>query len=330
MSRRHIAVIALAAVFVVAMCHTKGSKRYYRASGVVWTTEYHLTYESGVRLDDSVQVVLETIDNCASKYNPASLLSRLNRNEESRLDSMLLRLYTTSAEVSRATAGAFDPTVSPLANVWGFGLDTDERPDSATIDSIMAFVGIGKTRLEGDRLIKSDNRLTFDFNSIAKGLACDEIGRMLARNGVENYIVEIGGEVAASGHSARGTKWRVSVDKPIESADTIIHESAFVVEIDHGGVATSGNYRNFRQIDGHKVGHIINPATGYPQSTDVLSATVIAPDCMTADAYATALMVLGLEAGKRVAQAQPSLSVALTYLDSRGEIATWRSPTLSQ
>lgn len=330
MSKRNVAIIVFLVVFVAVFCFRRFQRHYRTMSGVVWTTEYHITYESRVCLDDSVQAVFELIDCSASKYNAKSQLSRINRNETDTLDAILLRLYQISEEVHRITGGAYDPTVSPLANVWGFGLRTGVRPDSVAIDSLMAFVGLDKTSVTGELLTKTDNRITFDFNSIAKGFACDEVGRMLARNGVENYVVEIGGEVSARGHSERGQEWRVSVDRPIESSDTVIHESAFVISLSSGGVASSGNYRNFRVVDGRKVGHIINPHTGYPEATDLLSVTVVAADCATADAYATGLMVLGYDSAREIADEMDSIGVSLTRAAADGSVAVWENASLRQ
>lgn len=330
MSRRNVAIIIFLVVFVVVYCLRRAQGRYRTMSGVVWTTEYHITYKSSACLDDSVQAVFEMIDSSASKYNAGSLLSRINRNETDTLDAILLKLYEISTDVNRVTGGAYDPTVSPLANVWGFGLPTGIRPDSAAIDSIMAFVGLGKASVDGEILTKSDSRITFDFNSIAKGFACDEVGRMFTRNRVENYIIEIGGEVAAGGRSSRGDEWRVSVDRPLESSDTVIHESAFVISLSKGGVASSGNYRNFRVVDGNKVGHIIDPHTGYSGTTDLLSVTVVAADCATADAYATGFMVLGYESAYAIAQAMDSIGVSLTRVEVSGEITVWENEPLRQ
>lgn len=330
MSKRNVAIIVFLIAFVVVFCLRRAQGRYRTMSGVVWTTEYHITYKSNACLDDSVQAVFEKIDNSASKYNAGSLLSRINRNETDTPDAILLKLYKISEVVNRVTGGAYDPTVSPLANVWGFGLQTGIKPDSSAIDSIMAFVGLGKTSVEGKKLIKSDSRITFDFNSIAKGFACDEVGRMLTRNGVENYIVEIGGEVVARGQSQRGDVWRVSVDRPLESPDTVIHESAFVISLSDGGVASSGNYRNFRVVDGHKVGHIIDPHTGYPGTTDLLSVTVVAADCANADAYATGFMVLGFENARKIAEAMDSIGVSLTRVEADGKIKVWENAPLRQ
>lgn len=330
MKRKHLAVVIFLAVFLAGMYFWKGGKRYYMESGVVWTTEYHITYEGDRQLGDSIQAVLARIDMSASKYNKNSLLTKINNNESNRADDIFTRLYEKSEEVYEASGGAFDPTVSPLANVWGFGLKSGLEPDDATIDSIRQFVGLDKTRLVDGVVLKDDARVAFDFNSIAKGLACDEVGRMLERNGVENYIVEIGGEIAVRGKNENGADWRISVDRPIESADTVIHKSAFVIELEDGGVATSGNYRNFRIVDGKKVAHTINPHTGKPEITNLLSVTIVAHDCMTADAYATACMALGLDGSKKMLHGDKDIAVSLSYVGSDGStIEVWENPAFA-
>lgn len=325
MRKRYVAIMTFIVAFVGAMVIMRGRKQFYSSAGVVWTTEYHITYESSRQLDDSVQAVLARVDNSVSKYNKHSLISKINDNADVEIDDIIERLYVKSREVWAASDGAFDPTVSPLANVWGYGLRTADVPDSATIDSIRAFVGIAKTELVGRRIVKKDLRTTFDFNSIAKGLACDEVGRMLERNGVENYIVEIGGEIAASGTNPSGKKWRVSVDCPIENADTVIHRSAVVLQVGRGGVATSGNYRNFKIVDGKKTAHTINPHTGYPEMSNLLSATIVADDCMTADAYATACMVMGVERSRQLLEQSDDVAVMLMYVDDEGRLAIWEN-----
>ena len=183
-----------------------------------------------------------------------------------------------------------------------------------------------KTDKKGNVLIKSDDRITFNFSAIAKGMGCDEVGKMLERNGVTDYIVEIGGEITAKGHNPKGQKWRISIDKPINANDTVIHHSAGIVEITNCGIATSGNYRNYHTDSaGNKVAHTINPRTGMPEQSDVLSATVIAPDCMTADAYATTFMVLGLEKSKKLLDKHPEISAMLITSDNGNSFKIWES-----
>lgn len=327
--RKYIAicVAAIVAAAIMIFRQTGDAPAVYRtASGVVWHTTYNITYESSRDLGDSIIAVTGGIDMSASMFNPRSVLSRINNNSSNCADSMVAKLLQRSQEINRETGGAFDPTIAPLMRLWKTQDTVATLPDEAAIDSVMQFVGMDKVRLaNGNQVIKSDSRLQLDFNAIAKGLGCDEVGRMLKRNGVTNYLVEIGGEITASGVNERGLPWHVSIDLPIESNDTVVHSSALVLQLDKGGMATSGNYRNYKIVDGRKVAHIIDPRTGRSAMSNLLSATVIAPDCMNADAYATALMVMGLDRACEFVAGRDDLSVVLIYADDKGRLCVWRS-----
>lgn len=332
--RKYIAicVAAIVAAAIMIFRQTGDAPAVYRtASGVVWHTTYNITYESSRDLGDSIIAVTGGIDMSASMFNPRSVLSRINNNSSNCADSMVAKLLQRSQEINRETGGAFDPTIAPLMRLWKTQDTVATLPDEAAIDSVMQFVGMNKVRLaNGNQVIKSDSRLQLDFNAIAKGLGCDEVGRMLKRNGVTNYLVEIGGEITASGVNERGLPWHVSIDLPIESNDTVVHSSALVLQLDKGGIATSGNYRNYKIVDGRKVAHIIDPRTGHTAISNLLSATVIATDCMNADAYATALMVMGLDRARKFADDRNDLSVVLIYADADDRLQVWRSPGVAK
>lgn len=332
--RKYIAicVAAIVAAAIMIFRQTGDAPAVYRtASGVVWHTTYNITYESSRDLGDSIIAVTGGIDMSASMFNPRSVLSRINNNSSNCADSMVAKLLQRSQEINRETGGAFDPTIAPLMRLWKTQDTVATLPDEAAIDSVMQFVGMDKVRLDnGNQVIKSDSRLQLDFNAIAKGLGCDEVGRMLKRNGVTNYLVEIGGEITASGVNERGLPWHVSIDLPIESNDTVVHSSALVLQLDKGGIATSGNYRNYKIVDGRKVAHIIDPRTGHTAISNLLSATVIATDCMNADAYATALMVMGLDRARKFADDRNDLSVVLIYADADDRLQVWRSPGVAK
>ncbi len=334
-SKSYIAVLFALAIAIVMMFCSRDRKRYFTNEGVVWTTDYHITYEADRDLGDSIQLIFNKLDMSVSPYNKASLISAINGNTSSLADAYLKRLIDASRIVNRESDGAFDPTVMPLVNAWGFGYKNGTLPSRAQLDSILQFIGMDKIVLHGDTIIKSDPRVMLDFSSIAKGMACDEIGRMLARNGAVNWLVEIGGEVMASGHNSRGTSWHVSVDMPISYTGTVLlyeksdfsykrtvpvyensHESALTLAIDSGAVATSGNYRKWRMEGGHKLSHIIDPHTGDSQAGTLLSVTVIANDCMTADAWATACMVMGENQVKKVMQNRRDLGVMTISADT--------------
>ena len=324
MTKRYAFVLVALAVAVVMMFVARGRQRFYTNEGVVWTTEYHITYQADHDLNDSIQLIFNNIDMSVSPYNKASLISSLNENTSTRVDAYIKRLIEASLVVNRESGGAFDPTVMPLVNAWGFGYKSGTMPTRVQLDSILAFVGMDKITLRGDSLVKQDPRVMLDFSSIAKGMACDEIGRMLTRNGARNWLVEIGGEVVASGMNKRGTAWQVSVDMPTSETDEVVHDSALTLALDSGAVATSGNYRKWREQGGSKISHIVDPHTGDSRVGTLLSVTVVAPDCMSADAWATACMVMGDSATRAMMQPRRDLGVMTITADTvSGNLIVW-------
>lgn len=330
--RRYVAILLALAAGIVLMFCSRDRKRFFVNEGVVWTTEYHITYEAIHDLSDSIQLIFNTLDNSVSPYNKASLITALNQNRTTLVDAHIKRLLEASLDVYLESGHAFDPTVMPLVNAWGFGYQSGSTPTRPQLDSILEFVGMNKLSLHNDSLVKHDPRLMLDFSSIAKGMACDEIGRMLARNGAANWLVEIGGEVMASGVNKHGKVWHVSVDMPTEQEQhNTTHNSALVIQLDSGAVATSGNYRKWRNEDGNKLSHIIDPRTGQSRVGTLLSATVIARDCMTADAWATACMVLGDSAVKRLMQPRQDLGVMTISADTAtGNFIVWSNAAFAR
>ena len=293
--KRALLLAALGAIGVALVFLVKPDKKeWHKPAGIVWNTEYHITYLGTTDLSDSINATFRRVELSVSPFNKASLITAVNDNRTDRLDSALITLYNTSKAINSDSHGAFDPTLSPLINAWGFGFKSGTMPTDRQIDSMLQFVGITKTRLDGNRLIKQDQRTSFNFSAIAKGYGCDEIGRMLERNGVTDYLVEVGGEIVARGNNPQGEKWHVSIDKPILS-------------------------------DGERYAHIISPDNGRPAKSDILSATVIAPDCMTADAYATTLMVLGFEKSKQLLARHPELA-AMLITSANGKFLLWHTP----
>ncbi len=310
---------------ILIFCFKPSRKEWIKQSGVVWNTEYHITYISAKDLADSIDATFRRVELSVSPFNKASLVTAINDNKTDSLDEALKTIYLKSVEINDESNGAFDPTLSPIINAWGFGYKSGAMPSDADIDSMLQFVGIRKTHLNGNKLKKDNPRTTFNFSAIAKGFGCDEIGRMLERNGVENYLVEVGGEIVAKGNNPQNVKWHVSIDKPIISDGDIVHESAEIIAIRNQAIATSGNYRNYKEDSlGNRYAHIINPKTGRPTTTDILSATVIANDCMSADAYATTLMVLGLDKAKDLLAKHPEIA-AMLITSQNGELSFWHS-----
>ena len=330
MTKRYAAILIALALAVVGLFVMRDRKHFYAHEGVVWTTDYHITYEAAHNLSDSIQAIFNNLDMSVSPYNKASLITALNENTSIKTDAYIRRLLEASWAIHGKSDGAFDPTVMPLVNAWGFGYKSGTLPSRPQLDSILSFVGMDKLALHGDSLAKQDPRVMLDFSSIAKGLACDEIGRMLARNGARNWLVEIGGEVMASGVNKRGTTWQVSVDMPTDEQDDVSHESAMVLAIDSGAVATSGNYRKWRMEGGNKLSHIIDPHTGDSRAGTLLSVTVTAPDCMTADAWATACMVVGEDQVKRMMNNRNDLGVMTISADTTsGALIVWSNRTFA-
>lgn len=323
MSKKYIAIVIAAVLGVAALIWTRPRpQQWHESVGVVWTTEYHIMYLGGDDLSDSIQAVLQQVDRSASVYNKSSLVAQFNDGNSLVADAILDTLYRASLVVHQASDGAFDPTVMPLVNAWGFGYKNGSLPTQAQIDSILKFVGLEKVSLKDGKLAKADPRVQLDFSSIAKGLACDEVGRMLRRNGVTSFMVEIGGEIACLGTNREGKPWRVSVDMPSDQPDTVSHEAALVLALNDGGVATSGNYRKFREAGGERISHIVNPKTGRSQTSDLLSVTVVAPNCMLADAWATACMVMGTEGVQQMMQGRDDLGVmTITAIDD--QLVVW-------
>lgn len=288
------------------------------AQGAVWNTEFHITYKASVDLRDSVLAVMKQVEASLSPFAKKSLITRINLGEDLRADSLLTRIFLESQRINRLSGGAFDPTVAPLINLWGFGYKNgDVEPTQEAIDSMLALVGIAECNLSPDGLIVRKSPGTeFNFSAITKGYGCDLVGEMFRRNGVTDYMVEIGGEIAVSGRNPRGSEWRIMVDAPVESDSAPIHQQLVTIGITDCGVATSGNYRNRRDTERGRVWHTISPVTGRPALTDLLSATVIAPTCMTADALATACMALYSADAMAMIEGIPSAEALLVTADT--------------
>ncbi|MCH5237180.1 MAG: FAD:protein FMN transferase [Muribaculaceae bacterium] len=286
-------------LFIFIAMMSCSSTPYRSCEGMIWNTFYHITYKGSPELEDSVMKVLQDVGKSLNVFDSTSLVGRLNRTKSIKADHQLLEVYETSRKINRISNGLFDPTISPLINAWGFGIGHTPTADTISIDSILQFVGIQKTRAEGDLIIKDDIRTQFNFSAIAKGYGCDAVGEMFKRNNVYDYMIEIGGELTLSGESPSSGLWKISVDAPVES-DIPDHTSAVIIALTDKGVATSGNYRNFRKENGNKTAHTISPLSGRPYISDVLSATVIAETCMEADGLATACMASSVVEAKRI------------------------------
>jgi thiamine biosynthesis lipoprotein len=292
--------VLIAAVFLTFLSCQKSSPKYIKNSGLIFGTYYQLTYQSAGEEDyhSEVKELLNKLDHSFSTYNPNSSVSKTNKNLPHEPDTLFNNVFKKSQEIAALTNGAFDATVAPLVNAWGFGFTKKESITPELIDSIKQFVGFEKVRLENKLVVKTDDRLKLDFSAIAKGYSVDIVAEFLHEIGCENYLVDIGGEVVAYGQNPSGKTWRVGVNEPNDNEPMTPNSLQAVVSLKNRGMATSGNYRNFYIEDGKKYAHTIDPRNGYPVNHNLLSATIVAHDCMTADALATACMVLGIDSAR--------------------------------
>ena len=284
---------------------------------------YKITYQSDENLKNEIEAELEKVNQSLSPFSKESVITHINQNTDLTADSLFTYVFQLAKQISEETHGAFDITVAPLVNAWGFGFKNATQIDSLTIDSIRQFVGIDKVRMENGKVIKDDPRLMLDCSAIAKGFGVDCVARLFDRKGIKNYMIDIGGELVMKGENAQMNTWRIGINKPIDDSLAVNQELQTILEISNAGMATSGNYRNFYYKDGKKYAHTIDPRTGYPVQHNILSSTVVAKDCATADAYATSFMVLGLDSAKAVCNAHPELDAYFIYSKDNGETGVY-------
>lgn len=301
-----------------------------KAEGSVFGTFYHITYQSPSNLQESIKDVLRQVDFSLSPFNEASTITAINNNTCMKADSMFTEVFRLAKEVSAETDGAFDITVAPLVNLWGFGFKNMENVNKEMVDSILLWAGFDHVTLDNGVVIKQHPQTMLDCSAIAKGYGVDAIGKFFESQGIENYMVEIGGEVRVRGTNPKGALWRIGITKPSESSAGMDNEIEQVLQVTHISMATSGNYRNFYEKDGKKYAHTIDPRIGHPVQHSILSSTVFAQDCAVADAYATAFMVLGIDGAKQVLNNHPELMAFFIYTDRMGNMKTWYTEDLNK
>lgn len=301
----------MAIIAVLLLMPNKPKATYHTNQGQVFGTYYAIQYESVSDLHDSIRTLFAAFDGSMSMFNPQSTLSRINRGADSVADEYFVQMYRTAEEVHRLSGGAFDITVAPLVNLWGFGLKNRARVTQEQVDDLLPHVGQEKIGLRGTVVEKTDPMVQVDAGAIAKGQSCDIVAALLQRNGCSNYLVDIGGEVVAKGHNPQDQPWRIGITRPIDDASGNVNEVQAVLQTTDIALATSGNYRNFYYDGEQKRSHTIDPRTGYPVQHSLLSATVRSNSCMRADALATACMVLGEEAALAMIEAD---TVSACYL----------------
>lgn len=301
---------------------------YQHDKGAIFGTTYSIIYQNNENLNKEIMAALNEVDQSMSTFNKGSVISKINRNEQVQPDKMFVDVFQLANKISIETNGAFDVTVAPLVNAWGFGFKNGVHPTPQTIDSLKQFIGYQKVAYVNERIKKQDPRLMLDFSAIAKGYGCDVVANLLKRKGIENFMVEIGGEIVTRGISEKRLPWKVGVTKPTDDSLNVNQELQTILNVTDKSMATSGNYRKFYYKNGKKYAHTIDPITGYPVQHNILSSTVLAKTCAEADAYATAFMVLGLDKAKKVLEQHPELMAYFIYSDKNGKNAVWFSPSL--
>ena len=303
---------------------------YQQESGEIFYTSFHIKYQYHRSVREEIMEALENFDQSLNPFRENSVIYKVNNNIPVTLDSLFVEVFKKSIEVSRKTDGKFDITASPYINAWGFGFKDMDNVTPEKIDSMKPFVGYEKIRIENGMIVKDDPRVQINTSAIAKGYSCDIVADVLEGFGIKNYMVEIGGEITMRGFNEKGNCWRIGIDKPIDDSLAMQRELQIILSICDKAVATSGNYRNYYVKDGKKYAHTIDPQTGYPSEQDILGATVVADDCMTADAYATAFMAMGVESSVKVAKTIPGLHYYFIYVKPNGEVASMFSDEFHQ
>lgn len=301
---------------------------YQYTEGGVYGTTYHISYQSEVNYATDIRQEMELVNQSLSMFNKNSVISKWNRGESDTVDSLFIQMYAKARGIYQVTGGAFDITVAPLVNAWGFGFKNEKLPSTEKVDSLLQYVGMEKVTLEGNRIVKGVEGIQMDASSIAKGQGVDLVAAFFDRKGIQNYMIEIGGEIRVKGESDKKRPWHIGIDKPLDDENATHRELQMILALKEGALATSGNYRRFYMVDGKKYSHTISPKTGYPVQQDILSASVYAPTCMEADAYATAFMVLGLEESKKIVEENPHILACFIFQNEKSEREVWMSDQL--
>lgn len=318
---------------IVSSCKDK-SPVFANFTGFAQGSTYSIVYDNKKNIDfaelrNKVEKILSDFDMSLSVYKDSSIISKINRNEDVVPDSFFTEVFTKSVLISEMTEGAFDITVGPLVRAWGFGPDAHRSFTEAKRDSLIKLVGMSKVSLINGRLVKTDPRVCLDVNAIGQGFSVDVICRLFDNLGINNYLVEIGGELRAKGKKG-GNFWKIGIDKPVDNNMSPGETLQAIIKISDKALATSGNYRKFYIEDGIKYSHEIDPKTGYPAKNTLLSATIIADDCAMADGIATACMVMGKEKTIQFLGIHPEFEAYLVYSDDSGDFKTWTTEILKK
>lgn len=318
-------IISLFAIIAIAC--TPKTEQYIREEGFIFGTTYHITYKYNKSLQKEMLEALKAYDNSLSTYNKNSIISKINRNEDVELDTFFVNVYNKAYEIYELSNHQFDITIRPLSQLWRFGADTPDTISTTTydsivarIDSIKAFIGLNKTHISNNHLIKDDDRITLEAAALAEGYGIDIAASVFEKHGVTDYMVELGGELHIKGLNPNGQKWRISIDRPDEGSNELTRTSQGVIKVTNCAISTSGSYRQFYYTaDGRRLQHTISPLTGRPVEHGMLSVTVVGPNTITTDALSTTFMILGPEKAKQMADSIPNIDAYFIYEDNNGE-----------
>jgi FAD:protein FMN transferase len=330
MNNRLLSVLVVSG-FLLSSCKEKKAV-IENFTGFTQGSTYSIVYDNNKKISPAdlrqkVEKILHDFDMSLSVYKDSSIISRINRNEDVLPDTFFTEVFNKSALISKMTDGAFDITVGPLVRAWGFGPDSHKNFTESKRDSLLKLIGMDKVSIVNGRLVKANPGIRLDVNAIAPGYSIDVICRFFDTLGIKNYLVEVGGEVRAKGTKA-GAQWRIGIDKPEDNNMSPGESLQAIIRISDKALATSGNYRKFYIENGVKYSHEIDPKTGYPARNNLLSATIIADDCATADGIATACMVMGTQKSIDYISRNPQFSAYFVYSDSTGNYNTWMSTSL--
>jgi thiamine biosynthesis lipoprotein len=326
-------IIILFLVLSFSSCKEKDNI-FLTIDGFAQGTTYHLVFEKTGSLNpevlkSAVDSILSAFDMSLSLYKDSSIVSKVNRNEPVTPDSFFIDVFKRSRIISALTDGAFDVTVGPLVKAWGFGPDEHKNFSDQKRDSLLKLVGMEKVDIKYGKVIKTDPGIILDFNAIAQGFSVDVIFGYFDGLGIENYLVEIGGEVRVKGNK-NGKPWRVGIDKPVDNNMVPGDNLEAIIMLKDRALATSGNYRKFYVENGIKYSHTIDPKTGYPAKNQLLSASILADECATADGIATACMVMGKDKTIEFLGRHPEFEGYLVFSDDSGNFKTWASESVKK
>jgi thiamine biosynthesis lipoprotein len=329
-----IRFIIIVALLLLSFSSCKETTIYDNFAGFVQGTTYSMVFENTGKINpedlkSEAENILHDFDMSLSLYVDSSILSKVNRNEDVIPDKYFTEAFNRSAEITEMTEGAFDITVGPLVKAWGFGPDSQRNFSEAKRDSLLKLVGMGKVKIENGKVLKENPGINLDFNAIAQGYSVDIISDFFNSKGIKSYLIEIGGEVRVKGDK-QGVLWRIGIDRPEDNNNLPGNDLQAVISLKDRSLATSGNYRKFYIENGIKYSHTIDPRTGYPARNNLLSATIIANDCATADGIATACMVIGKEKAIEFLGFHPEFDAFLVYSDETGNYQTWTTENLKR